>query len=109
MIDLILYYAAESSYLRIFVISLLPILFAPLLILYFARYIFVRMDPGGKMTPTRLVLFVILVGLITLGIMALLLYLYLPPNTDFRGPMLFVLLIFGLLGAGRLYLVDPNE
>lgn len=109
MLDLLLFYAAESSYLRIFVISLLPILVAPLLILYFARYIFVRIDPNGKMTPTRLVFFVVLVLLITVGVMALLLYLYLPPNTDFRGPMLFVLLIFGLLGAGRLYLVDPNE
>lgn len=109
MIDLILYYAAESSYLRIFVISLIPILVAPLIIIYFARYIFVWFDPEGKMTPTRLILFVALVGLITLAVMGLLLYIYLPANTDFRGAMIGVLIIFGLLGAGRLYLIDPNE
>ena len=109
MIDLILYYAAESSYLRILIISLIPILIAPLIILYFARYIFIWFDPKGNMTPIKLIIFVALVALITLGIMALLLYIYLPPNTDFRASMLVVLLIFGLLGAGRLYLVDPNE
>lgn len=109
MFDLLLYYAAESSYLRIFIISLIPILVAPLIILYFARYIFVRFDPKGEMTPTRLIIFVVLVGLITLGVMALLLYIYLPPNTDFRASMFVILIIFGLLGAGRLYLTDPNE
>ena len=108
MIDLIFYHASESSYLRIFVISLLPILVAPMMILYFTRYLFVRYDPDGGMSPTRLIIFVSMVVLLTLGVMALLLYLYLPANTDFRLTMLVILLIFGLLGAGRLYLVDDK-
>lgn len=109
MLDLILYYASESSYLRIFIVSLLPILIAPMIILYFTRYLFLRYDPKGNMTPTRLIIFVSLVVLFTLGIMALLLYIYLPANSDFRLTMIIILLIFGLLGAGRLYLVDPDE
>ena len=41
--------------------------------------------------------------------MALLLYLYLPANTDFSVPMLFIIVVFGMLGAGRLYLFDPRD
>ncbi len=109
MIDLIFYYIAEDSYLRLFVLALVPILVAPLAIIYVIRYLFYWFNPKAKMTPTRFFVFAALTTLISLGLMALTLYLYLPANTDFRVPMLFIIVVFGMLGAGRLYLFDPRD
>ncbi|MFK7806118.1 MAG: hypothetical protein AB8G95_31095 [Anaerolineae bacterium] len=109
MIDLIIYYLSETDYLKLFIISIVPILMAPLAVIILTRYIFQQFDPSLKMTPAKLFMFVALAVIISLGIMLLLLFLLLPPGTDFRGPLLVTLVIFGLLGAGRLYLVEPTE
>lgn len=109
MIDLIIYYATETDYLKLFVISILPILMAPLIVLVITRYIFQRFDPDAKMTPTKLFMFVALAIIISVLIMLTLLFIFLPPGTDFRLPLIATLVIFGLLGAGRLYLVEPSE
>ena len=91
MIDLILYYIAENSFLRLFVLALVPVLVAPLAIIYLIRYLFYWFNPKAKMTPTRFFIFAALTTVVCLGLMALLLYLYLPANTDFSVPMLFIL------------------
>jgi len=109
MIDLIIYYLTETDYLKLFVISILPILMAPLAVIIITRSIFQRFDPSLKMTPAKLFMFVALSVIISLAFMLTLLYMVLPPGTDFRGPLLATLVIFGLLGTGRLYLVEPSE
>lgn len=109
MTDLIIYYATEADYFKIFMISILPLLLAPLAVLLFTRYIFLLFKPDIKMTATTMFMFVSIAVIISLLIMLVMLYLYLPPGTDFRMPLILTLLVFGLLGAGRLYLVDPPQ
>lgn len=109
MFDLMLYYVAESDYLTLFIISLLPILMAPLAVLVLTHYIFHWFDPTLKMTAAKMFMFVSLAVIISLLIMLALLYIFLPPGTDFRYLLLATVIISGLLGAGRLYLVEPEQ
>ena len=108
MIDLIIFYATEADYLKLFAISIIPLLMAPLAILFVTRYIFLWFDPNLQMTTAKMFMFVSLAVIISLIIMLVMLYLFLPPGTDFRLPLLFTLLVFGLLGTGRLYLTDSQ-
>ena len=109
MLDLIIYYATEADYLKLFAISIIPLLMAPLAILFVTRYIFLWFDPDLQMTTPKMFMFVSLAVIISLIIMLTMLYLFLPPGTDFRLPLLFTLLVFGLLGAGRIYLTDSQQ
>ena len=109
MRELIIYYLIESSYLKLLVISLLPILMAPLLVLLAARSIFQWFDPSLKMTPTKLFIFVALAVILSLILMGALLFYLMPPGTDYRLPLIATLIIFGLLGTGRLHLVDREN
>ncbi|MFT5197150.1 MAG: hypothetical protein ACI9EW_002838 [Cellvibrionaceae bacterium] len=107
MIDLIIYYITETDYLKLFSISILPILMAPLVVLMFTRYVFQIFDPHLKKTGVKTFVFVSLAVIISLVSMLIFLYIFLPPGTDFMLPLLTTLVVFGLLGAGRLYLTDP--
>ena len=108
MSDLLFFYIAEREYLKLFLLSIVPILMAPLVILMLTRALFYWYDPNLKMTPTKMFMFVSIAVIISLTIMLSVLYIILPHGTDFRLPLLFTLLVFGLLGAGRLYLVEAD-
>ena len=109
MIDLLYYYMLESSYLRLFVIALLPVILFPAVVLLFTRYVFVWFNPEAEMTAAKMFLFVCIAVILSLAIMFATLSIFLPPGTDLRGPILFILVVSGLLGAGRLYLVEDKQ
>ncbi|MEM9776662.1 MAG: hypothetical protein AAF902_18935 [Chloroflexota bacterium] len=109
MIDLFYYYATESNYLRLFILSILPILLFPAVILIFTRYVFYWFNPQGELSGAKMFAFVGISVLLSLIIMFAVLYFYFPHGTDLRVPILFIIVVFGLLGAGRLYLVEERQ